>query len=224
MASNTGKLSTVNAPTPPERTSWKCHGHPRSGACSGRVRPTTSRRSPPRRCRPGRDRWRTPARAAPVRRRPPHGLIARNFPVGGVHVQALRQLEQVPPLLDPRADRDHHLVGGHRAAIGADAGDRTARVELKAGHRHPGLDAHSLLAGQGGQPLHRLAVEGEAALTLVQADRQAGCAPVVEQPAHVLGDGTLADDQGGGVAELAFSLRARCQAVERPWMPAPTIT
>ena len=57
-----------------------------------------------------------------------------------------------------------------------------------------------------GQAQHRLLVEGEPAGALVQADGQAGGAPVAVQRAHVLGDLLLADVQLGRVADplLAF--------------------
>jgi len=60
---------------------------------------------------------------------------------------------------------------------------------------------------------HRLAVERVAAGALVQADGQAGRAPVGVQVAHVRLDVLLSDDQLGGVPDPLLALVHRDQVL-----------
>ena len=56
----------------------------------------------------------------------------------------LGQVQHVPDLVDPGADRDHHLVAGDGAAVGDDRGDGLGVVAgLEAGDLGAGHDAHA---------------------------------------------------------------------------------
>ena len=59
------------------------------------------------------------------------------------------------------------------------------------------------------QSEHRLDVEREASLVLVEADRDALRAPVGEEPLHMRVDLGLADDELGAVADPLLSLERR---------------
>jgi hypothetical protein len=104
--------------------------------------------------------------------------------------------------LSGRPSISHDLLALDRAAGRLDLGDGAGGV----GHEPVDLDAlddgDTLGLGLAGETLHRLDVEGEAALVLVQRDLEARRTPVGEQLEHVLADVVLAGDQRGGVADL----------------------
>ena len=77
----------------------------------------------------------------------------------------------------------------------------------KPAHLDPLGDLGSRRARLRRQPEHRLAVEGEAAAVLVQADAQALGPPVAEQAAHVRAHRVLADVQLRRVADRAAGAR-----------------
>ena len=130
----------------------------------------------------------------------PHlALLAR-------HLEPAREAEQPPDLRHPRAHRHDHLLDVDRALARLHAPDGAGVVELEAGHLHAlgdlGARDERLLR----QALDRLPVEREAAAVLVEADAEAGRAPVGEERAHVGGHVGLPQDQLGLVADPLLAL------------------
>ena len=96
-----------------------------------------------------------------------------------------------------------------RALVGLDGGDAVVGAELEAGHLGVRVDLDALLEALVAQAHHRLDVEGEAALVLVEADRDALRAPVGEELLHVRVDLGLAEVEVGAVADPLVALEDR---------------
>src|SRR5919206_315810 len=126
MWSKTGKLSTVNAPTPPERT-WRYFGR------------TPSKR--PRQC----------DRAAHHMSGKPGSTV----PVGCADVERAREPEHLPQRADPRADRDDDLLDRHVAGARVHRRHGAAVVALEPGDRDAPHDLRAGRARLGREPEHR---------------------------------------------------------------------
>ena len=136
----------------------------------------------------------------------PHRLVRGDRAVGLVDVEPVGQVEHRPQLRHPRPDGDHDLLDGDVAGARVHDGHGARAVALEAGDLDALDDLGARRARLVGQPEHRLPVEREAAAVLVQADGQALGAPVGVEPAHVRGDGGLAGDQLGVVADPPVAL------------------
>ena len=141
----------------------------------------------------------------------PHRPVAGDGPVRRGDVEPRRQAEHVPQLRDPRPDGDDHVLDGDRAAVGGHGRHGAGAVELEAGDLDARGDPRAGALGLVGQAVHGLAVEGEAAGTLVEAYGESGRPPVGVERAHVRGDLGLAGDQLGRVAEPLLTLGDRGQ-------------
>ena len=139
----------------------------------------------------------------PVR---PHRQVLVDRAVGLAHVEVVGEPEHLPERRDPRADGDDDLLDVDGAFVGVDSCCRPGAVEVESGDLDACFDASAGGAGLVGEAEHRLAVERVAAGVLVQADGQAGRAPVGVQAAHVRLDVLLADDQLGGVPDPLLAL------------------
>ncbi len=90
--------------------------------------------------------------------------------------------------------------------VGLDRGGDVAGAELDPRHLDAGEHGHARAGALLDEPLHRLLVEREAALVLVQADGDAAGAPVGEQLLHVRRHRGLAHDQLRAVADPLLAL------------------
>ena len=117
-----------------------------------------------------------------------------------------REREHLPQPRDPRPHGDHDLPDRDRPRRGLHKRDGAGAIELEAGDLDALLDLRPRRARLGREAEHRVAVVGEAAGPLVQADAEPRGAPVVEERAHVRRDLGLAEDELRRVADLLLAL------------------
>src|SRR5439155_4355158 len=121
-----------------------------------------------------------------------------------------REAEHRPELRRPWTRREHDLLADlDRALGGDDVADGPVGTRLEAEHLDAPDDPHAFGLALRGETLYRRHVEGEPALVLVQAHRDALCAPVREERAHVAVDLGGADDELGAVADPLLALVGR---------------
>ena len=145
----------------------------------------------------------------PVR---PHRLVAGDVTGRGVDVDRHGQAEEAPEALGPRPGGDHDLLADRQTSfVGLDGAHRVVVGDLEPAHLDARKDPDAGRLALVGETLHGLEVEGEAALVLVEADRDSPGAPVREQRLHVRVDLRLADEQGRVVADPLVALVDRAQ-------------
>ena len=141
----------------------------------------------------------------PVR---PHRLVAGDVARGSVDVDRHREAEHPPELLRPRARARRRPARRPRWSplLVSTAVTLPSSARPEAGDLGVRQDLDALGEALVAKPEHRLHVEREPALVLVQADRHALRAPVREEPLHVGVDLGLAGDQLGAVADPLVAL------------------
>src|SRR5215203_1963329 len=117
----------------------------------------------------------------PVR---PHLTIGIQLAIRTLDGDPLGQVEHVPEVPDPRADRHEELLAADHASIRLD-GVYTTVFHAKSGNPDPGVDLHALGLGFGGEGPYGGPVVRVPSAVLVQDARDVLGLPIVEDVLHV---------------------------------------